>query len=208
MEPMHSPSTSSSLEFTPAEQEMLLQLARESIIHGLIVERPLHIDFNHYPSHLQEKLACFVTLNLEGNLRGCIGHLEATQPLVKDVVENAFSAAFRDPRFPQLSESEMISLEIDISILSPSKPIEFASERDLLIQLRPGEDGLILKHGVHQGTFLPSVWETLPDAESFLNHLKRKAGLDTDFWSNDILVMRYTTESFSDNGVMQTTTMQ
>jgi AmmeMemoRadiSam system protein A len=200
---MHSPNPPS-LEFTPAEQEMLLQLARESIIHGLIVERPLHIDFNNYPSHLQEELACFVTLNRNGNLRGCIGHLDATQPLVKDVVENAFSAAFRDPRFPELTEAEMMGLEIDISILSPSKPIEFASERDLLTQLRPGMDGLILKHGVHQGTFLPSVWESLPDAESFLSHLKRKAGLDTNFWSNDILIMRYTTESFSDNGVNQT----
>lgn len=200
---MHSLSPSS-LEFTPAEQEMLLQLARESIIHGLIVECPLHIDTSNYPSRLQNELACFVTLNRNGALRGCIGHLEATQPLVKDVVGNAFSAAFHDPRFPQLTEAEMIGLEIDVSILSTSKPIEFASEQDLLIQLRPGIDGLILKHGIHQGTFLPSVWESLPEAASFLNQLKRKAGLAPDFWSNDILIMRYTTESFSDNCINQT----
>lgn len=200
---MHSPSTPS-LEFTAAEKEMLLQLARESIIHGLIVERPLHIETSNYPKHLQENLACFVTLNRNGNLRGCIGHLEAVQPLAKDVVENAFSAAFHDPRFPQLTESEMIGLEIEVSILSPSTPMEFASERDLLTQLNPGVDGLILKHGAHQGTFLPSVWESLPEAESFLNQLKRKAGLTTNFWSDDILVMRYSTESFSDNGVVQT----
>lgn len=194
------------LDFTPAEKEMLLQLARESIIHGLIVELPLHIDTNSYPSHLQDELACFVTLNRNGSLRGCIGHLEATQPLVKDVVDNAFAAAFHDPRFPQLTEEEMIGLEIDVSILSTSKPIEFASERDLLEQLRPGIDGLILKHGVHQGTFLPSVWDSLPEPRSFLNQLKRKAGLAPDFWSNDILIMGYTTESFSDHGIGQTAT--
>ncbi len=193
-----------SLEFTAAEKEMLLQLARESIIHGLIVERPLTIHTSSYPSHLQDELACFVTLNRNGALRGCIGHLEATQPLVKDVVENAFAAAFHDPRFPQLTEAEMIGLEIHVSILSTSKPIEFASERDLLSQLRPGVDGLVLRHGVHQGTFLPSVWESLPEPASFLNQLKRKAGLATDFWSNDMLIMRYTTESFSDYGVGQT----
>jgi uncharacterized protein len=194
----------SSLEFTPAEQELLLQLARESIIHGLIVERPLYIDTKNYPLHLQDELACFVTLNRNDALRGCIGHLDATQPLVKDVVENAFSAAFHDPRFPKLSEEEMIGLQIDVSVLSSSKPLEFASEQDLLIQLRPGIDGLILKHGIHQGTFLPSVWESLPDPASFLSHLKRKAGLAPDFWSNDILIMRYTTASFSDNGINQT----
>ncbi len=198
---MHSPNTSS-LEFTQAEKELLLQLARESIIHGLIVERPLDIETANYPSHLQNELACFVTLNREGSLRGCIGHLEASQPLVKDVVENAFSAAFHDPRFPSLTEPEMVGLEIHISILSKSTPVEYASERDLISQLRPGVDGLILKHGIHQGTFLPSVWDSLPDPASFLNHLKRKAGLATDFWSNDILIMRYTAEAFSNNSTI------
>jgi AmmeMemoRadiSam system protein A len=205
MELMHSPNTLPP-NFTHAEKEMLLQLAKESIVHGLIVECPIQIELNNYPSHLQAQLACFVTLNLNGNLRGCIGHLEAIQPLVKDVAENAFAAAFQDPRFAKLTESEMMGLEIDISILSPFHPMEFASEKDLLTQLRPGIDGLILKHGMHQGTFLPSVWDSLPDAESFLNQLKRKAGLTTDFWSNDTLIMRYTTESFSDSEINQTST--
>jgi AmmeMemoRadiSam system protein A len=205
MEHMHSHNPPS-LEFTAAEKELLLQLAKESIVHGLIVEHPLHIELNNYPTRLLEQLACFVTLNLNGSLRGCIGHLEAVQPLVKDVVENAFSAAFHDPRFPQLTEPEMIGLEIDISILSPPHPMEFASEQDLLSQLRPGVDGLILKHGRHQGTFLPSVWSSLPDAESFLNQLKRKAGLESDFWSNDTLILRYTTDSFSDSTTNQKTT--
>lgn len=195
-----------SVNFTAAEKELLLQLAKESIIHGLIVEQPMHIDIDNFPSHLQEKLACFVTLNKNGNLRGCIGHLEAVQPLVKDVVENAFAAAFRDPRFPQLSESEMTELEIEISILSPPHPMEFASEQDLVAQLRPGVDGLILKHGRFVGTFLPSVWDSLPDADSFLNQLKRKAGLETDFWASDILILRYTTDSFSDKAIQQAST--
>jgi uncharacterized protein len=190
--------------FSHAEHEMLLQLAKESILHGLIVECTMQVDTNDYPAHLSEKLACFVTLNSYGVLRGCIGHLEAVQPLVRDVAENAFSAAFRDPRFPSLTEAELRGLEIHISVLSPSKPMVFGSEQDLLTQLRPGVDGLILKHGVHQGTFLPSVWESLPDAPSFLNHLKRKAGLSPDFWSNDVLILRYTTESFSDRKTSET----
>ncbi len=185
--------------FSRAEQETLLQLAKESILHGLIVECGMHVNTSDYPAHLSERLACFVTLNSNGVLRGCIGHLEAVQPLVCDVAENAFSAAFRDPRFPPLTEMELRGLEIHISVLSPSKPMVFGSEQDLLDQLRPGVDGLILKRGAHQGTFLPSVWESLPDAPSFLNHLKRKAGLSQDFWSDDILILRYTTESFSDN---------
>jgi AmmeMemoRadiSam system protein A len=200
MEHMHSPNQIS-MDYTTAEKELLLQLAKESIVHGLIVECPLNVELGHYPSHLQREHACFVTLNIDGNLRGCIGHLEAIQPLVKDVAENAFAAAFRDPRFPQLTEPEMMALEIDISILSSPHPMEFASEQDLLTQLRPGIDGLILKRGINQGTFLPSVWDSLPDSDTFLNQLKRKAGLATDFWSNDILILRYTTESFSDKAI-------
>jgi hypothetical protein len=185
--------------FSAAERALLLQLAKESILHGLIAECSMRVDSNNYPAHLSEKLACFVTLNSNGVLRGCIGHLEAVQPLVRDVAENAFSAAFRDPRFPPLTEYELRGLEIHISVLSPSKPMTFSSEQDLLEQLRPGVDGLILKHGAHQGTFLPSVWESLPDAPSFFNNLKRKAGLPESFWSDDVLVLRYTTESFSDD---------
>ncbi len=178
---------------------ILLKLARDSIWHGLNNGRALEVDINQHSAKLREKLACFVTLNKNGALRGCIGHLEATQPLVKDVAENAFSAAFRDPRFSPISKPEMTGLEIHISILSPSQPMEFSSEEDLIAQLCPGVDGLILKSRNKRGTFLPSVWDSLPDATSFLQHLKLKAGLTTDYWSKEICISRYTTESFSDS---------
>lgn len=201
---MHSPSPSLS-SLSHAEQEVLLRLARESILHGLIVECLMKVDTNDYPAHLCQELACFVTLNRNGALRGCIGHLEPIQPLVKDVAENAYAAAFRDPRFPPLTESELKGLEIHISILSPSTQIEFSTEQDLIAKLRPGIDGLILKRGANKGTFLPSVWESLPDAASFLSQLKRKAGLATNFWSDDIIIYRYTTDSFSDKDIDQAT---
>ncbi|MCP4125621.1 MAG: AmmeMemoRadiSam system protein A [Gammaproteobacteria bacterium] len=180
------------------DRDRLLQLARDSIQHGLTRGSAMRVDDNSYPARLREKLACFVTLNRNGALRGCIGHLEAEQPLVKDVAENAFAAAFRDPRFPPVSEREVAGLEIHISILSPSHPMEFGSEQDLIQQLRPGQDGLILECRGHRGTFLPSVWESLPDAQSFLMNLKLKAGLATDFWSEDVRISRYTTDSFTD----------
>lgn len=186
-------------KFSPKEKKELLQLARASIHHGLNKGRALEVDIDSYSAHLQEKLACFVTLNRNGALRGCIGHLEAVQPLVKDVAENAYAAAFRDPRFPTITEPEMVGLGMHISILSPSQPMEFRSEQDLLAQIRPGIDGLILESGNKRGTFLPSVWESFPDAASFLRQLKLKAGLTADYWSEKMHVSRYTTESFTDS---------
>ncbi len=188
-------------KFSPEERSDLLQLAMGSIQHGLTKGRALEVNTNDFPESIREQLACFVTLNRHSMLRGCIGHLEARQPLVKDVAENAFAAAFRDPRFPALSESELAGLEIHISILSPAHSMEFSSEQDLINQIRPGIDGLILDHHGRRGTFLPSVWESLPDAPSFLRHLKLKAGLGADFWSDDMRVLRYTTESFTDSEI-------
>ncbi len=204
MVPMPSPDAPTS-RFSPEERRDLLQLAMDSIQHGLATGRALEININSFPESLREQLACFVTLNRNSMLRGCIGHLEAQQPLVKDVAENAFAAAFRDPRFPALTEPELAGLEIHISILSPSDPIEFSSEQDLINQIRPGIDGLILDHHGRRGTFLPSVWESLPDAPSFLRHLKLKAGLSADFWSDDVRVLRYTTESFTDSEITPVT---
>jgi AmmeMemoRadiSam system protein A len=130
-------------------------------------------------------------------LRGCIGHLEATLPLVEDVAENAFSAAFRDPRFPALRDTEYAALELHISVLTPAEPLDCNSESDLLRQMRPYQDGLILAEGLRRGTFLPSVWEQLPEPREFLRHLKRKAGLPDDYWSPSLQIYRYETESFS-----------
>jgi hypothetical protein len=196
---MPSPKQQSAPEqhFSLAQRRELLDLARASIRHGIEHGRTLEVDTEDYPPPLREQLACFVTLNLRGQLRGCIGHLEAVQPLVRDVAENAWSAAFRDPRFSPVGDSELPGLEIHISILTPAEPMEFDSEADLLRQIRPGVDGLILEDGYARGTFLPSVWESLPRVEDFWLQLKRKAGLPLDHWSDTIRISRYRTESFS-----------
>lgn len=179
-------------------RRILLATARESIAHGLRSGTPLRVDVSAYDPELQVERATFVTLNKFGELRGCIGHLEAIQPLIADVAENAFNAAFRDPRFQPVSASEFGDLEIHISVLSPPEPMIFTSEADLLRQIRPGIDGLILEDGAYRGTFLPSVWEQLPDPAQFLAHLKMKAGLPPNYWSDTLKVSRYTTESFSE----------
>ena len=181
----------------PSERRILLDVARSSIRHGLDRGSRLEIDPADYPAALQAQRASFVTLHLEDELRGCIGHLEAVEPLVADVADNAFSAAFKDPRFPALRAAELAGLHIHISVLSPAEPMQFHSEADLLRQLRPGVDGLILEDGWARGTFLPSVWESLPEPREFLTHLKRKAGLPMSHWSDRLRIYRYTTESFS-----------
>jgi len=178
-------------------RSLLLKLAKQSIQNGLQTGKPLPVNVEDYPSALQQKCATFVTLEINGQLRGCIGTLEAERPLVLDVVKNAFSAAFNDPRFPSLKEFEFEKLHYHISVLHPAEPMQFDSESDLVGQIRPGIDGLILEDGYHRGTFLPSVWESLPDPHDFWIHLKHKAGLPPNYWSDTLHVSRYTTESFS-----------
>ncbi|MBI5782262.1 MAG: AmmeMemoRadiSam system protein A [Gammaproteobacteria bacterium] len=175
-------------------KQQLLQLAGESIKKGLYGDT-LAVSATDYPEPLRVMRATFVTLHVEAQLRGCIGTLEARRTLVEDVASNAWSAAFRDPRFSALTWPEYERLDIHISILSLPEPMEFASEEELLAQLRPRVDGLIIEEGIYRGTFLPSVWEQLPDPREFLRHLKRKAGLPPDYWSNRLRVQRYTTES-------------
>jgi AmmeMemoRadiSam system protein A len=177
---------------------LLLDVARESIRSGALRGRPLRPDPAAYPEPLRALRASFVTLDLEGALRGCMGGLEPVRPLVSDVAEHAFAAAFRDPRFPPLAAAELERVEVRLSILSPLEPLSFASEQELLSQLRPGVDGVLLEAGWQRGTFLPAVWEQLPDPREFLRHLKRKAGLAPDFWSAVVAVHRYTVESIED----------
>lgn len=184
------------MSYSDSERDILLRLALRSLAEGLAKGRPLAVDPADYDEPLRRQRACFVTLNARGNLRGCIGHLEAVQPLVRDVAENAFAAGFRDPRFPPLRQAELADLELHISVLSPAEPVPFSSEADLLTRIRPGIDGLILQDGFHRGTFLPSVWEQLPEVEQFWRHLKRKAGLPLDHWSPNLRLFRYTTEAF------------
>ncbi len=177
-------------------QNLLLQIARDAIFQELEKpgkETPL---LGNIPDELMEERATFVTIELDGRLRGCIGMLEACRPLAEDVAHNARAAAFKDPRFPPVSSTEFESLEIHISVLSPPEEITFSSETDLLAQIRPGIDGLILQEGFHRGTFLPSVWEELSEKEQFLAHLKLKAGLPNTYWSDTLRVFRYTTEYF------------
>lgn len=179
---------------TPSHKQQLLQLAGDSIKKGLCGETCV-IQAADYAEPLRVLRATFVTLHVDEKLRGCIGTLEARRTLVEDVVSNAYGAAFRDTRFPALTWPEYERLDIHISILSLPEPVPFSSEADLLAQLRPQVDGLIIEEGFYRGTFLPSVWEQLPDPREFLRHLKHKAGLPPDYWSSRIRVQRYTTES-------------
>lgn len=180
------------------DQQLLLALARQSIQHGLTQGQPLPVNKQDYSADLQAQRACFVTLHQHHQLRGCIGNLVAQQSLVEGVATNAFNAAFRDPRFPPVQDNEVDTLHIHIEILTPPEPMQFNSEQELLAQLQPGEDGLILSDAGHQGTFLPTVWESLPAPKEFLMHLKNKAGLPSDYWSDTLKVDRYHTESFEE----------
>jgi AmmeMemoRadiSam system protein A len=178
-------------------EQQLLAVAKTSIQQGLESGRPIKINLADYPRVFTEFRATFVTLELHQQLRGCIGRLEATRPLIVDVAENAFLAAFQDPRFPPLVMDELTDLEIHISLLTEYRPIIFCSEQDLIKQLQPNIDGLILEEGHQRGTFLPSVWEQLPEPKQFLRHLKLKSGLATDYWSDTIKVYRYQTQLIS-----------
>lgn len=183
-------------EFTEDEHEALLLIAYESIHSGLDTRRPAAIDVAAFSPGLSAKRASFVTLQAEGKLRGCIGTLEPRWSLVEDVSHNAYAAAFQDIRFPPLQADELAALSLQVSILSVPAPLDIDSEAALLAQLRPGIDGLILQEGALRSTFLPSVWESLPEPERFLGHLKLKAGLAAHYWSATIRFWRYTTESF------------
>ncbi|MCC6134365.1 MAG: AmmeMemoRadiSam system protein A [Candidatus Contendobacter sp.] len=174
----------------------LLDVARASIRHGLDHGQALPVHLEDYPETLRVPRATFVTLDIGGQLRGCIGALAAYQPLVQDVAAHAYAAAFEDPRFPELRVDELPKLDLHISVLSPPELLQFGSEAELLAQLRPGVDGLILQFRHHRSTFLPSVWEQLPDPYIFLAQLKQKAGLPLDFWSPELQAERYTADYF------------
>jgi len=185
-------------QLSPAMKDTLLHIARQSIQKGLEMGTPLTPELGDYAQELGKQRATFVTLQRQHNLRGCIGTLEAHRPLVVDVAENAFAAAFRDPRFAPLKRDELADLHIEISILTAPERVYVDSEQHLLETLQPGVDGLILEEGRNRGTFLPSVWEALPTPQGFLTQLKRKAGLPTDYWSDQLKVWRYTVEKIAE----------
>nr|VFK38193.1 MAG: uncharacterized protein, PH0010 family/AmmeMemoRadiSam system protein A [Candidatus Kentron sp. SD]VFK42999.1 MAG: uncharacterized protein, PH0010 family/AmmeMemoRadiSam system protein A [Candidatus Kentron sp. SD]VFK78599.1 MAG: uncharacterized protein, PH0010 family/AmmeMemoRadiSam system protein A [Candidatus Kentron sp. SD] len=185
--------------FSAREREILLGIARDSIEHGLARGKSLSLDPATFSAPLREKRATFVTLEREGRLRGCIGSLQARYSLVEDLAENAFSAAFRDPRFSPLVRAEWEEVSVKISLLTPATPMVFASEVDLIDQLRPGVDGLILTAGPRRATFLPAVWGSLTEPAEFLRHLKIKAGLAPGDWPSDVAVSRYGTEQIDES---------
>ncbi len=186
-------------EYSGSDQRILLSLARESIAHGLETTRPLMVNSGSCSDNLQQHRASFVTLTEHGHLRGCIGHLQAYQPLVVDVVENAFSAAFNDPRFSALRADELDEIKIEISVLTIPRPLSVQNEQDLINRLNVGVDGLILEDGSYRATFLPSVWEQLPRPDEFVEALKAKAGMPAGYWSDSMKIFIYHTVSFSEN---------
>ena len=156
---------------------------------------------NAAPAHeaLHRPGATFVTLTQYGELRGCIGTLEAHRPLLIDVRENALAAAFHDPRFLPLTAREQKFTSVEVSLLTPARPMEFEHEEHLLAQLRPGTDGIVLRYRHYRSTFLPQVWEQLPDPADFLAHLKRKAGLSKTFWADGVRISRYTVTKWKED---------
>lgn len=190
-------STSVGAELTDDDRQTLRRIASDSIAHGLRHGQALPVNITDFSDALQHDRATFVTIKRGPELRGCIGVLEARRPLVEDVAENAYAAAFRDPRFPPLRNDEANALNLHISVLSPPRPLQFTDESDAKTQLRPGIDGVILEDSALscRGTFLPAVWETLPSLEEFWRQLKVKAKLPPDHWSNTMNVWRYTAES-------------
>lgn len=175
--------------------QTLLQLARRSISEALGEAAPATPDL---PA-LHENAATFVTLTQAGELRGCIGSLEAHRPLIDDVRANARAAAFRDPRFPPLTRDELARTRVEVSLLTPAEPLFVADEADALARLRPHVDGLILAAGGRRATFLPQVWEQLPEPAVFLARLKQKAGLPADYWSHELRLWRYMVQKWQEN---------
>ncbi len=182
-----------------AEQASLLEVVHTAIRHGVSTRTRHRPELEHLPPRLQHLAACFVTLHLHGVLRGCVGTLKARDPLALAAARAAYNAAFEDPRFSPLVERELQGLSAHVSVLSSAEPMSFVDEADLLSQLRPGIDGLILREGESSGTFLPSVWEQLPERAAFLQQLKRKAGLSANYWSNTLEVERYAAHGFGDD---------
>lgn len=185
---------------TPEEKKTLLLIARQAIEKTLSGEKLHPLKSEGLPPSLFEPGACFVTLTKGGQLRGCVGSIRATQPLIKDVRDRSVAAAFEDPRFPALKQQELEELEIEISTLTEPEPLSYDDAEDLIRKLRIGVDGVILKEGFRRATFLPQVWEKLPDPELFLSRLCQKMGLTADAWRySKMEVEIYQVEKFTES---------
>ena len=175
---------------------VVLKVAKSSIIahftNNLTINKISLL--NNYP-FLNKNGAAFVTLHYDKELRGCIGSIIAHRTLLEDIIHNAFSCAFHDPRFQSLSEDEFSHLTLEVSVLSEPKLLEYSDFEDLVQKIRPNIDGLILKHGSYQGTFLPQVWEQIPDSKLFLDHLSMKAGSNPEIYNNHPEIYTYQVEA-------------
>lgn len=178
-------------------QVILLRLARDAIHTALGIEPEQSAITPSHP-RLRERRAAFVTLTLAGRLRGCIGTLEANEELACVIRDCAVGAALRDPRFTAVGAHELGTIRVSISVLAPPSALPASDRNDLIAQLRPGTDGLVVQSGRHRATFLPQVWEQLPEPGTFIDQLLRKAGLAADPWPADIRFQRYHSCSFSE----------
>ena len=186
-------------QLTEEEGRYLLSFARKTI-EQKIFNLGAQLELESFDSNtFSEKRGTFVTLTIDGGLRGCIGNIVPQESLLDGVKANAINAAFRDPRFEPLSEKEWEKVKIEISILTDPKPLDYSNRRDLLEKMKPGSDGVILKKGYNQATFLPQVWEQLPEKKEFLTHLCLKAGLDGNEWEKGKLeVSTYQVQAFEE----------
>lgn len=186
-----------SKQLSDMEKQTLLRIAREAIEYSLHAKPLPPLDGHSLTPSLMENGASFVTLTIRGGLRGCIGALEAFQPLAQDVREHAIAAAFEDPRFPPLSEQEFGRIAIEVSRLTAPQELNYSTSDDLLKKLRPHVDGVILKHGPRRATFLPQVWEKIPDPGEFLDQLCYKMGARPGVWRDaKVQVFIYQVEEF------------
>ncbi|HIJ55187.1 MAG TPA: AmmeMemoRadiSam system protein A [Deltaproteobacteria bacterium] len=185
-------------DLTDIDRNFLLVLARTTIEAKLRSQDPVDKS-EEISSPLQEKRGCFVTLHKRGVLRGCIGTIEPHKSLLKGVEENAINAAFGDPRFPPMTEDELEDIEVEVSVLTMPRVLEYKDADDLKAKLRPGVHGVILSRGWQRSTFLPQVWEQLPNVEDFLGHLCNKAGMERRCWTDtNTVVSVYEAEYFSE----------
>jgi len=183
-----------------SEKDLLLQNAREAIESAVRKIKPKPLDIKVVPVRLQQWGASFVTLTAAGNLRGCIGTLQPYQPLIDDVREHAAAAALEDYRFPPVQPDELAGIHIEISRLTVPQPLQYSRPEDLLVSLRPRVDGVILRDGLQRATFLPQVWEKIPEPADFLGNLCYKMGAPQDLWRRKHLdVSVYQVEEFQED---------
>jgi AmmeMemoRadiSam system protein A len=179
---------------TADEQQTLIATARESIRYGLVERIQFTVNPQDHSSTLQEHCASFVTLHIGEELRGCVGSIIASEPLITNVARNAYSAATKDRRFSSLKVRDLPLLSIEVSILSPLEEIQATTEEEILQQIIPHQHGVYISDGIHSSTFLPVVWDKLPVKQHFWTALKNKAGLTDNSWPTNMRALRYTAQ--------------